>query len=822
MIGKKAMGDYFEKGDISVPKYGFKVKLNNVYPEKRNQRYIPSIPMIIKMLPMILRYLLYYIKTKWSGKYIEMDYINSRESQQIYGVPIGGIGCGTIGRGYRGEFCRFQMRPGLYEVNTVEANQFIITVKDENNHTILQSLLSNFPKKKLSAWTSTIDSSKCTYTGLYPRSWTEYDLSEYGIKLVCRQISPVIPHDYDNSCLPCAVFVWSIQNISSSPRTVTIAFTFKNGTGSWTDSNSTCSTKSFSYENTEGVILHHTIDKMQCSYALATKSDADITVSKCLYFDPNSDGSEIWDQLSTNGEFDKPKNKDHGFVHSEMACGIATKVTVPPQGGKQVDMNLVWEMPTINFINNQKSYNRFYTKQFGTENAVLKIVSYAFENYQKWEESIENWQKPVLDDENLPDWYKGALFNETYFVSDGGTLWLTPKDEEIKNYSKNDPRRTYGHFAYLEGQEYLMYNSYDVHFYASHALHKNWPLLQKCLQYDLRDFVSMEIGDKRTMLYDGEVVERKVPISVPHDAGNPGEEALTLINAYNIHDVSKWKDLNPKFILQTYRDAFDSSGNLDKAFVQDMYDICNQIMQKSIDNDMDDDGLIENGGKPDQTFDAWVMTGVSAYCGGLWLAALYAMISLSDVLGKPDEKKKFQDIFDRAQPEYENKLWNGLYYEFDSSTTDQSQSIMADQLCGHWYLRCCGIESYEVFPKSNVRTALNTIYKNNVQSFCNGEMGAVNGFLAGKIDETALQSLEAWTGVTYALAATMIHEGMVDEGFKTAGGMYQSMVYKSGLAFDTPEALYDEKYIRALAYMRPLSIWSMQIAWEKLKKSSTK
>lgn len=31
--------------------------------------------------------------------------------KQIYGCPIGGIGCGTIGRGFAGEFCRFQMKP---------------------------------------------------------------------------------------------------------------------------------------------------------------------------------------------------------------------------------------------------------------------------------------------------------------------------------------------------------------------------------------------------------------------------------------------------------------------------------------------------------------------------------------------------------------------------------------------------------------------------------------------------------------------------------------------------------------------------------------
>ena len=51
----------------------------------------------------------------------------------------------------------------------------------------------------------------------------------------------------------------------------------------------------------------------------------------------------------------------------------------------------------------------------------------------------------------MPSWYKSALFNELYFVADGGTVWLdvdhvtdnkTPIPEFVKEH---------GRFAYLEG-----------------------------------------------------------------------------------------------------------------------------------------------------------------------------------------------------------------------------------------------------------------------------------------------------------------------------------------------------------------------------------
>lgn len=55
----------------------------------------------------------------------------------------------------------------------------------------------------LSAWDYGISGEHIHYTGLYPRSWTTYDLPECNIRLTCAQMSPVIPHNYKvllNAC----------------------------------------------------------------------------------------------------------------------------------------------------------------------------------------------------------------------------------------------------------------------------------------------------------------------------------------------------------------------------------------------------------------------------------------------------------------------------------------------------------------------------------------------------------------------------------------------------------------------------------------------
>jgi non-lysosomal glucosylceramidase len=61
--------------------------------------------------------------------------------------------------------------------------------------------------------------------------------------------------------------------------------------------------------------------------------------------------------------------------------------------------------------------------------------------------------------------------------------------------------KQYGRFAYLEGYEYRMYNTYDVHFYASFALLKLWPFLQQSIQYEFAQTIYVEIDQKLTVLF---------------------------------------------------------------------------------------------------------------------------------------------------------------------------------------------------------------------------------------------------------------------------------------------------------------------------------
>jgi non-lysosomal glucosylceramidase len=178
--------------------------------------------------------------------------------------------------------------------------------------------------------------------------------------------------------------------------------------------------------------------------------------------------------------------------------------------------------------------------------AAPAIAAHAIAAYPRWERLIDEWQAPVLHNTALPRFYRYTLFNELYFLAEGGTLWLDSSDGtahelpkhplgpivppqtsprgppgDTVDYSKLD---TIGQFLYLEGHEYLMYNTYDVHFYASFALAQLWPALELSLQRDVARSVFRSDGCMRTLLGEGDYRPRKVKGVVPHDVGAPSEE----------------------------------------------------------------------------------------------------------------------------------------------------------------------------------------------------------------------------------------------------------------------------------------------------------
>ncbi len=300
-----------------------------------------------------------------------------------------------------------------------------------------------------------------------------------------------------------------------------------------------------------------------------------------------------------------------------------------------------------------------------------------------------------------------------------------------------------------------MYNTYDVHFNASFALLQLFPKLQQSLQYEFADTIPQESTNSIQFLYDGKYGKQKTKNSLPHDIGDPHREPWIDLNVYNSHDTKDWKDLNLKFILSVFRDYHYLN---DREYLEYMWPYIKDLMVTIQSQDYDNDGLIDSEGFPDQTYDAWSVTGASAYCGGLHVATLTAVCEIAKLMGDTESLEKYSGILMQAKSSYDTKLWNGRYYKYDCSNSSYHDSIMSDMCCGHWYLRSSGMR-YEGFEEEKIKSCLETIFEFNVMKYADGKAGAVNGMRPdGQVDMTSMQSEEMWVGTTACLASLMVFE----------------------------------------------------------------
>ncbi|CAD6199979.1 unnamed protein product [Caenorhabditis auriculariae] len=808
-------------------------------PCPRVRPFFPRLKHAFALIPLAFRLCVYTISEWWNGRAPFIDIFHA-----MWHFSYAGIGCGSIGTDYRGAFGRFSLLPGIKEQMTpnVKADNFIVTLHSLEGALIYQSLLScaKFRRGELSSW-QTMNPKNIRYRGLYPRAWREFRLDETGVTIVCEQLSPVIVNNYEDSSLPVTNFKFHVINETHKPLKVSITFTFRNGTGQrkW-QSEGWCRSQRIQNHVGSGLTLAHTINETPITYAIMAENFQNQKISTDR-FDPSSDGSSFYKTLGKSGNLLDSRSSTQ-YQARELGVAVCVEKIVSPRDMENIMFTLVWHMPEVMFGAKQRKYRRRYTRFFPgiCEHRVAEdIATYSLSKNGDWQREIEAWQSPILDDEKLPAWYRSALFNELYYVTDGGTVWF----EYDESWSEMEPSmseltkkhmKEYGRFGYLESWEYFMMNTYDVHFYACWALLKNWPNIEISLQLDFADQICRVDSTKMMSMVEGESSQTKKFSRVPHDLGHPMAEPWIHINSYMLHDSSEWRDLNLKYVIGCWRDwkfvgkddaqameqleMFYSTSKLvlDSALTEwdvgrtpgwDRADVWPEMSSIS-----DNDGMIENSGHADQTYDIWRMTGTSAYCGSLWLAALTMFVAMARRLRKEQDVQAYSTLLKRATVSFIDKLWNGSCFSFDEDPKN-ADVVMADQLAGFWALAL----SREQFPieKEMLISSLKTIYETNVMSYQNGQLGAVNGKkTSGNVDSSSIQSEEVWTGIVYSVSSMMVEMHLLDEAFETSHGLHNSLWNRYPLQYQTPEAITSFGMYRAIGYMRPLSIWAIQHSLE--------
>ncbi len=748
------------------------------------------------------------------------------------GCPIGGMGAGSIGRTYFGDFARWQIIPyeHIYD-NEVYGSQFHMFVKPESSEQpFIQTLMAGSPADStrqslshvLSRWPWNYPPEHGAYAALFPKAWCDYSLHpENPINVLLEQFSPIIPHNYFSSSLPLGFYTWHIHNPLKERVVVGLLFTFENMIGRipeerdltrnigeysqcrWSDEMPTIrqAHKVINEKQFSGIRLSSSKDDItklplsrQGEFAISVESHSpDTILSYLASFDCRGNGSEVADSFFKTGRLPNGSTDFESETGALSGAAICATVTLNPGETRKIPMALTWDFPGIKISEpNGRIFKRKYTEyKESSEINALDFAGIGMQHREEWSEEIDKWHNEVRTLVNNDPLLVKTILNEQYYLLDGGTMWEADT----------------GNFGFLESIDYFNYETLDVRFYYSFTTLRYWPEIENRVLEQFEDGIGRE--DKRLVPwkygYDygcqrpEDIKEdiRLVRGACPHDLGRPSlsqvsepekaEDPFVQFNAYSHRNVNLWKDLNTKYVLMVYRNYYLSTKR-DKQLLRRQWNSTVEAIQYLQQFDTNGDFIPENSGFPDQTYDtAWHMKGLSAYCGGLWLVSLEAMIEMGQILNEVSLVKQYRHWLEVGKDSFHKTLWNGEYYNCFEGCED----VMADQLCGQCYADLLDLPPIDK-PEYIVKT-YKSIYKYNCLNYFGGERGVVTGITTDGIIPDEEQTPEVWIAVNYSIASAFIMRGLKEEATRILKGIHSFIWEKSGLWWSTPEAISCEE-----------------------------
>ncbi len=677
------------------------------------------------------------------------------------GVPLGGIGTGGIMRGSDGRFSRWTIKAGGLRQFSLPANGFIQWVKPAGGAGRAVALQPAPETAELSAFA--FEAARPAWHGLFPKAWHRH-APLGGVIAECLSFSPVCPGAPAEAALPLAVFRWRLTNFGKATAETSLCFTFANMNGWFGDFDegrpsrpaAGAFNRDLAPDRGAGVILDRRragaeLAEGSGEWAIAVEGGEGAVCARTLCFDGSGDGGDFWDALLRQG--DAPDLGAAWVVESGFretapalpAAAVSGRVVLAPGEARELTFTLIWDLPAIGFGQGRRWY-RAYTDAWGREGrAAAALTAHAQANADVWCRRIGAWHDAEMAVLGPEPHRAGAVINEAFFLVDGLTVWTSAHDAP-------DGRARFG---LIECPEYALYDTLDLWVYAAEAVARFLPEAAAEVAAEFARQLLARDPERRRHRWDGTLFEINAEGACPHDLGGPLADPFVTPNDYTYRDSTRWKDLNADLVICLWREG----QAMGPAWRVAQFDAVRSAMAHLERFDRDGDGLIENDGSPDQTFDNIPMRGPSSYCGGLWIAALLAAARMAGEAGATELARDWADRARGAAAVFDRLLYNGRFYRVDTDGP-LSEACFIEQLFGPFLARRLGLG--DIVPPDRARSALRAVYEANFLRAGRGEGAVTLADLPRDAaralphqDDTSFQTAEIQPGFNYSFAAQL-------------------------------------------------------------------
>lgn len=741
----------------------------------------------------------------------EMQHLSyTGENLKAICFPIGGIGSGNITLGGRGNIAEMEIfnlpakgkQPCMF-------NMLWVKLKDKD------PMLKIVEREIFPPYTSGFGLSQeqfpgfsrfkeVDFNGENPFANLEFKDSSVPVKVELEAYNPFIPLDVDNSSIPGAIFNWKIQNTSSLELEFSMAFILKNPIKT-KNANGIESTEMNRNEYFEG----NGIRGIKYSSARANKDSidyGDISLStpekdvqvQTHWFDGGWwDAYHIFtDDISDDGNIKEVRDtftknvKENDFT---MFSTLLLHAKLKPGESKVIPIYLSWYFP------NRRSkevgetgrktliYKNYYSTKFSSS---VDAAAY-LESHKEYLHKATKQFHDLLFSSTLPSFVLDALSSQTSSLKTN----LVIHDSEDHFYGEEG----------LGDNEPCCFGSCTHVWNYEQTLAFLFPSLERSMRETAFKFDTWENGYQtfRTIFPPQNDLWHFHP-AADGQMGN----IVRVYREWKISGNTEWlKMLWPKVKLAlefAWKGVGDAKGKY--AWMK---------VQQALPWDANKDGVME--GVQHNTYDI-EFYGPNTMTGALYLAALKASAEMATAMNEPEKAKEYMEVYKSGVKYCDTELWNGKYYfqkvnvvkgakvpanlispqaclkncvcnEVDKKSSlagedtipkyQYGEGCLADQLLGQFLAHVSGL-GY-ILDKTHVDSAILSVFKNNfVTSFTgfnnvqrvyalNNEAGLLLCNWPDRDKRPALPfpySDEAWTGIEYQVAASLIYSGHTKEGLE--------------------------------------------------------
>ncbi|MFW6163628.1 MAG: GH116 family glycosyl-hydrolase, partial [Planctomycetota bacterium] len=351
------------------------------------------------------------------------------------GVPVGGVGAGSVMVNAGGSFGPWHFRVGEPELDRrLPAAAFHFYEKAADQPARVTTLTA---RRLMPAW-SALPPNAGFYHALYPKGWFTFRC--FTAELSLKFFSPILKGAARETSYPVAVFEFVMANPTDQPLEAAVLFTFPNAAGHRTELRS--GFLNVVETDPERRIISAVLDAnyegnhpaaQDTEWCIAVRAEHDGEATYLASWNALASGGDVLAEFADDGRL-----PNRALDATDSAAAVAFRTTLPPKATATVPFALSWDFPRHHFPAAQ--WWRRYTEHLGrsADNA-RALATEALLRHAEWEAAIDAWQRPIIEDDAYPLWLRQAALNELYYDSFGGVFWEAGCITEPREFNNLDP-----------------------------------------------------------------------------------------------------------------------------------------------------------------------------------------------------------------------------------------------------------------------------------------------------------------------------------------------------------------------------------------------